>query len=421
MTRKKITMEQRASSLSNLDALLAATNAMGKEQLTRLNGTTGRWPNHKIIRTGSLELDMCIGIGGLPRGRICEIYGQESSGKTTLFLHVVAEAQRQGMNVLYIDAESALDPNYCQKLGVDLDLWLINQPDSLESAIDLMAAAMGNSMSADTNDLLIVLDSIPALAAQVVHDTSAEQQTRALNARHWSAQMPKLTKLARQSNSTILLINQMRESMDMYTPASTPGGKAIKFAASVRIALKRDVEGKKNEGGSDGQFGTIDVVKNKVGSPFKKGSFWLPKGGPIIWEKDVIDTCMAWGEVVYADSQFVDGELISKKGWFALELKKGWLDLIRQDELVKWLEFNDLSDDDGNLPDGDGLHTEENFDSEWLDETEVIQAYRLSKFTELISVYPSLIEAMEEALLDTLNTGIPVDDVEAAVADLVEA
>lgn len=417
MTRhKNLELDIRKHSMDNLNTLLSATNAAGGEQVTKLEGTTGRWPTNKIIRTGSLDLDMCIGIGGLPRGRICEIYGRESSGKTTLFLLVVVEAQRAGMNVLYIDAESALDPNYCKNLGVDLDLWLINQPDSLESAIDLMVAAMKASMDADSNDLLIVVDSIPALAAQIVHDESAEKQTRALSARHWSMQIPKLTRLARESRSTILLINQMRDSMDMYTPASTPGGNAIKFAASVRIELKRKIDGKNQEAGSNGQTGDIKVIKNKVGSPFKGGHFWLPTGGPIIWEKDVIDTCIAWGEIVEEHIKYENNNPVKKKEWYSMRLRNGWLDLIRKDELEEWLAFNDLANEKtGEIPDGDNLHTKDNFDSEWHDETEVISEYHLGKFIKEIEIYPSLIEAMEDTLLNTLNNGRAIDDIEEAI------
>lgn len=415
MTRKaRIDPERKALALQNLEELQSATNHRGGEQATKLIGTSGRWPEEKIIRTGSVDLDMSIGIGGIPRGRIHEIYGVESAGKTTLVLHVVAEAQRAGMNVLYIDAESALDPNYTKKLGVDLDLMLINQPNSLEAAIDLMAHSMEASLTEDANDLLILVDSIPALAGASVYQDSAEQQTRALAARIWSQQMPKLVKLAGRSNSTIILINQMRDGMDMWTPQTTPGGRAIKFAASLRIELKRKVEDKKSDAGSTGQTVSFKVVKNKVGSPFKGGTFWLPAGKPIKWENDVISTAMAWGSsgLIQADwkGSLDGGE--KKNGWFSLQLRPEWVDLMIQDELEEWLATDGQPDEKGTIQE----HTEENFDftydADGLREKLFITEYREGKFRDELLNYPSLIEAIEDALLDTLNEGTAIDDVE---------
>lgn len=418
-SRSLVLSEEGRSRLADLERLQAGTNARGGEQLTKLNGTSGRWPDHKIIRTGSLDLDMCIGIGGIPRGRVCEIFGQESSGKTTLMLHVVAEAQRAGMNVIYVDAESALVPDWAESLGVNLDYWLVNQPDSLPGAIDLMAHAMKESLEGDANDLLIVLDSIPALAPQEVLDSSAEQQTRALAARYWSAQLPKLVGLARRSRSTILMINQMRESMDMYTPASTPGGKAIKFNASLRMQISRKMDSgeRKSAGGISGQATEVNVIKNKVGSPFKTAAFFLHTKGAtpgINWAEDVIDTAVGWDRYIEADTQYPDvtdpEESVSKKNWYAVRLRRGWLEKMRADELEAFL----VPGEDGVVPD------EADFEFSIAEETRVIQKYHWAPFKEMLLRYPSLLEEIEEALLNSLNRGQAVDDVEEAIEDVEE-
>lgn len=393
MSRKVISDEQKQSTIAILNSIREDANNNFADKLNFMEGTAGLWPEDKVIRTGSVGLDLAIGIGGWPRGRIFEIYGQESSGKTTLCLHTIIEAQRAGIPVIYIDAENALDPTYMARLGVDNELLVIQQPSSLQKAMNLMVHVMENS----EQPVLFVVDSVPALAPQEVLDAGAEQQTRALAARYWSAQLPKIAGFASRTGSTIMLINQMREGMDMYTPASTPGGKAIKFYASVRVEIKRKIEGKNQDGGSDGQFCNLKVIKNKVGSPFKAASYWLPAGEPIVWANDVIGRATEHIDpltdelVIREDEQYVPATKktarkaavkaawVKKKGWYSYQLDQESADAIAYDDP----------------------------ETQWRAK-EVISVYQYGKFCDVMNQWPSLIEVIERKVLETL--GVPEDD-----------
>ena len=419
---KTIAEREAVDTQTAFQKLMDEMNQRGKSQLVRLEGSSGLWPDHKIIRTGSLDLDMCIGVGGIPRGRVVEIYGSESSGKTSLMLSISAQAQKQGMNVLYIDAENALDPGYAKKIGVNNDLFAINNPTSLQEAIQTIRAACEVSQNADMPDLLIVLDSVPALPAQEVEQADAEQQQfRALAARHWSQWMGTVTKAVAESNSTLMLINQTRTSMDMYTKLSdtTPGGKAIKFAASLRFEIsRRSDDSAKTGAGQTGQDTTVKIVKNKVGSPFKHAFYrWNTDGTSTLWgidrETEVLGAAIEWGGI-HADEKFEDGEWIAKKNWYGIELKKGWLDAIREDEKRNWLEDNTDSET------GEVSVDEDDFESEFADDLDVIQQYHRGPFEKLILEYPSLIDLIETATLNTLNKGSAVDDLEEVEEDADE-
>ena len=401
MSRKTISEEQKNATIALLQGIREEANNRFADKLNFMEGTAGLWPEDKVIRTGSLGLDLAIGIGGWPRGRIFEIYGMESSGKTTLCLHTIVEAQRAGLLVVYIDAENALDPTYMAKLGVDNELLLIQQPSSLQKAMDLMVHIMDNS----EQPVLFVVDSVPALAPQEVLDAGAEQQTRALAARYWSAQLPKIAGKASRSGSTIMLINQMREGMDMYTPATTPGGKAIKFYSSVRVEIKRKVEGKNQEGGSDGQQCNLKVIKNKVGSPFKAASYWLPAGEPIVWANDVVgratevfipntEETVVLENYKYepavkatARKKGSDAQWLQKKDWYSYELDQKSIDAMTYDDPEHGYEVGD-----------------------------VLSAFRWGAFIDLVTQWPALIEVIETKVLETL--GVPEnDDFDAKVED----
>lgn len=348
------------------------------DDLMFMDGTAGRWPDEKIIRTGSIGLDRAIGIGGWPKGRIIEVYGEFSSGKTTLCLLSVAKAQEAGVPVVFIDAENAFDPNYAKKLGVDLKGLLVNQPNGLENAIDLIMHLMAN---APKEGLLIVLDSVAQLEPVHVMESDAHTQTIGLKARVWSSQLPKLTQAAKKSNSTLILINQVREKINpkpWEEKKSIPGGNAIKFGTSLRLQIRRKLEGKQEEGGSTGQTVFVDVQKNKVGSPHKKASFWLPAGKPIEWATDVIDESIK-AKVILEDlkiDQDKKGEITESKGktWFSLKLDEKRWEAIRNDDPAA--EFK----------------------------TPVaISVYRYKEFVKVIAQYPTLLELLEEELLDLLS------------------
>lgn len=348
------------------------------DDLMFMDGTAGRWPEDKIIRTGSIGLDRAIGIGGWPKGRIIEVYGEFSSGKTTLCLLTVAKAQEAGVPVVFIDAENAFDPNYAKKLGVDLKGLLVNQPNGLENAIDLIMHLMGN---APKEGLLIVLDSVAQLEPVHVMESDAHTQTIGLKARVWSSQLPKLTQAAKKSNSTLILINQVREKINpkpWEEKKSIPGGNAIKFGTSLRLQIRRKIEGKQEEGGSTGQTVFVDVQKNKVGSPHKKASFWLPAGKPIEWATDIIDEAIR-AKVILEDVKIdadKKGEITESKGktWFSLKLDEKRWEAIRTD------------------------------DPEAEFKTPVaISEYRYKKFVETVTQYPTLLELLEEELLDLLS------------------
>ncbi|MFA5092055.1 MAG: recombinase RecA [Candidatus Paceibacterota bacterium] len=246
------------------------------------------------ISTGSPSLDIALGVGGIPRGRIIEIYGAESSGKTTLSLHIVAEIQKQGGTAAYIDAEHALDPEYAKRVGVKINDLLISQPDHGEQALEIIEALV-RSGSID----LIVVDSVAALTPLAEIEGEMSDQQIGLQARLMSKALRKLTALTAKVNTTIIFINQIRMKIGMMAygnPETTPGGKALKFFTSVRIELKRIAQIKK---GDDvvGNRVVAKVVKNKVASPFKTGEFNIMFNEGIAYFNDLVNLAFKNGIV----------------------------------------------------------------------------------------------------------------------------
>ena len=308
--------------VKDLDKLIEEVKIKTKDpdSIMRLGGNKNKIKSIDVIPTGSLMLDTAIGIGGVPKGRIVEIYGPESSGKTTLTLHVVAESQKAGGSAAFIDVEHALDPLYAKNIGVDTDNLLISQPDNGEQALEIVEALV-KSCQLD----VIVVDSVAALVPKAELEGLMGDSHMGLQARLMSQAMRKLTGLVNKSKTCVIFINQIRHKIGVMfgNPETTTGGNALKFYSSLRLEIRRKSQLKDGDR-IVGNRTYVKVMKNKLAPPFKRVEFDILYGQGISYEGDLIEQGLESGVLVQSGSWFsYNGDKVAQgKENFRMKLKE---------------------------------------------------------------------------------------------------
>jgi recombination protein RecA len=303
MAKKKIETKENNPKNKQVDITVKEIQEKyGEGSIMRL-GEVGK-VDVDVIPTGSISLDLALGVGGIPRGRVIEVYGPESAGKTTLALHIVAEAQKAGGIAAYVDAEHALDPEYAKKIGVKIDQLLISQPDTGEQALDILESLVKTG-SVD----VVVVDSVAALTPRAEIEGEMDQQHVGAQARLMSHALRKLTAIVAKSKTTVIFLNQLRQKIGIMfgNPETTPGGLALKFYSSVRIEIRRAAQIQAAEK-IVGNRVKIKIVKNKVAPPFRTCEFDILYNEGISRYSDVVNSGVRYGVLTKAGSWFNYGE-----------------------------------------------------------------------------------------------------------------
>lgn len=339
-------------------ALMQIDKRFGKGTIMEL-GDEGARLNIDAISTGSISLDIACGIGGIPQGRVTEIFGPEASGKTTLALHIIAEAQKAGGKAAFIDAEHALDPVYARTLGVDIDELLVSQPDTGEDALEICEMLVRSGALS-----VVVIDSVAALVPKAEIQGEMGDSHVGLQARLMSQALRKLTGIINKTNTSVVFINQLREKVGIMfgNPEVTTGGRALKFYSSMRLDVRR-IETIKSGDQMIGNRTRVKVVKNKVAPPFKMAEFDIMYGLGISREGDVLD-CAVEGGIVsksgawysYGDERIGQGRenvknYLSENPELLEELERSIRDIFVLDDDLSAEDPSEVADEDGVLPD----------------------------------------------------------------------